>query len=70
MRLDQDRIDVISDVNRRGGMVLISIPGKEITGRFWSQGKIRLRVEVAAIEGRGSYWRRLFEGGNELIPPY
>ena len=50
-------------------MVLIRRLGKEITGRFRCQGKIRLRVEVAGIEGRGAYQRSRFEGGTDLIPP-
>ena len=49
-------------------MVYIRRLGKEITGRFWSQGNIRLRVEVADIYGRIAYQRRLFEGSNDLIP--
>ena len=51
-------------------MVLIRRSGKAITGRFWSQGEIRLRVEVYSIEGRGANWRSRFEGGTDLIPPY
>ena len=58
-----------SDVNGRKGMVLIRRLGKTITGIIWHQVKIRLRVEVAVIEGRGAYQRRRFEGGTDIIPP-
>ena len=40
---------------------------KAISGIFWRQGKIWLRVEVDDIEGRVAYWRSRFEGGNDLI---
>ena len=68
VRLDQDRIDVKSYVNRREVMVLIRRSGKAISGRFWSQDKIWLGVEVADIEGRGAYWRIQFKGDTDLIP--
>ena len=50
-------------------MVLIRRLGKTITGIIWHQVKIRLRVEVAVIEGRGAYQRRRFEGGTDITPP-
>ena len=49
VRTDQNKIDVKSDVNEREGMVVIRHPGEEITGIFWCQGIIRLRVEVVFI---------------------
>ena len=49
---DQGGIDVKSDVN---GKVSIRFSGKAIYGRFWSQGETRWRVEVADIEGMGTY---------------
>ena len=36
-------------------MVSIMRSGKLITGRFRIRGKIRLRVEVDSVEGRGDY---------------
>ena len=60
MRSDQDGIDIKSDVDKRDGMVLIRILGKAITSKFWSQGKIRVRIEVTAIDWRGAYCRSLF----------
>ena len=69
MRLDQDGIDVKSDVNGREGMASIRCSRKAISGRFWRQGKIGLRVEVADIEGKGDYQRSRFKGGTEIIPP-
>ena len=42
---------------------------KAITGIFWLQGKIRLRVDVDYVEMNGFYWRRQFEVGTDLIPP-
>ena len=43
--------------------------GKPIIGILWRQNNIRLRFEVANIEGRGAYWRSWFECGADLIPP-
>ena len=57
MMSDQDRIDVKSDVNRREGMLSIRRSGKAISGIFWRQEKIWLRVEMDDIEGRGDYRR-------------
>ena len=68
LRLDQDRIDVKSDVNRKE-MVSIRCSEKEIYGRFFHQGKISWRVEVADTEGMGIYWRSQVEGGTDLSPP-
>ena len=48
-------------------MVSIRRSGKSISGIFWSQGKIWLRVEVTGIEGKGAYWRSQFESGTDLI---
>ena len=50
-------------------MVSITHSGNIITGSIWSQGRIRFRVEVDFIEGRGDYWRICFKGGTEIIPP-
>ena len=50
-------------------MVLIRQSRNIINGIVWRQGKIRFRVEVDVIEGRGAYRRSRFEGGNDLIPP-
>ena len=41
---------------------------KAISGIFWRQGKIWLRVEVDDIEGKGAYRRSRFDGGTDLIP--
>ena len=49
-------------------MVYTRISGDKITENFWHQEKIKLRVEVGVIEGRGAYLRRHFEGWNDLIP--
>ena len=50
-------------------MVSIGRSGKAITGIFWRQGKIRLRVEIADIKDKGYYRSSRFEGGDDLIPP-
>ena len=49
-------------------MGLIDQLGKEIFNRFWLQGKILLRVEVADNKGRGSYQWSQFKSGTYLIP--
>ena len=69
MTTDQYGIDVKIDVNGREIMVSIGCSGKAITGIFWRQGKIRLRVEMADIKNKGAYRRSRFEGGDDLIPP-
>ena len=49
MRSDEDGIDTKSGINKREGMVSIRRSEKSISGIFWSQGKIWLRVEVTGI---------------------
>ena len=46
VRLDQDRTDVKSDLNGRGRVVSVRRLGEAISGRFWQQVEIWLRVEV------------------------
>ena len=60
-----NEIDIKIDVN---GKVLIRCSGKAIYGRFWRQGEIRWKVEVADIEGRGTYHMSRVEGGTDLTP--
>ena len=48
-------------------MVLISYFGKAIAVRFWRQGEIKFRVELASVEGRGAYQRIWFEVGTYQI---
>ena len=50
-------------------MVLIRHLWNTITGRFFHQGKNRLRVGLYDIEGRGAYQRSRFDDGTDLIPP-
>ena len=70
MSSDQYRIDVKKrDINGTEIMVLIMRSVKAITGIFRLKGNTRLRVEVSVIEGRRAYWRKLSEGGTDLIQP-
>ena len=69
VRTDQDRIGVKSDINEREVIVLIRRLEEVNAARFWRQGNIRLRVEVAGIEGKGDYQRSRFEGRADLTPP-
>ena len=50
VRSDQYGIDVENDVNGREGMFLVRCLWKALYERFWSQGDIMWRVEVADIE--------------------
>ena len=70
LKSDQVRIEIKFDVNSREGVVSISSSGKEIFGRIWCQGNIRLMVEVATIERMGVYRGRRFECWTGIIPPY
>ena len=69
MRSNQDSTEVKNDVNGREGMVLVRCLRKAIYKSFWRQGEIRLRFEVADIEGRGTYQRSRVKGGTDLNPP-